>query len=72
MSDSKVFESFLNKCPVAVLTQAATRAVIAEELDKVLEDHRSQQYEKTLTFQAVSAAVSDVVCFTMHNFRAQS
>lgn len=69
MSDSKVLESFLNKCPVAVLTQAATRAVIAEELDKIFEDHRSQQYEKTLTFSAVTAAVSDVVLRFAQNFR---
>lgn len=69
MSDSKAFELFVKKCPIAVLTQASTRAVIAEELDEIFEDHRSQQYEKSLTFSAVTAAVSDVVLRFAQNFR---
>lgn len=61
MDANKLMDQFLNKCPFAVLTQAAIRGVIADEFDEIFEQHRSQQYEDTLTFSAMATAVADVV-----------
>jgi hypothetical protein len=69
MDDSKLLNKFLSKCPFAVLVQAAVRGVIADEFDKIFEEHRSQQYEKTVTFSAVAIAVADVVLRFAENFR---
>lgn len=69
MSDSTLLNSFLTKCPFAVLTQAAMRVVIAEELEQIFKEHRRQQYERTLSFSAMSTAVADVVLRFAKNFR---
>jgi len=69
MDDSKVLSKFLFQCPFAVLTQAVIRGVIANELDPLFEENRSQQYEKTLTFSAMAIAVADVVLRFSANFR---
>jgi len=68
MQDSKLLGKFLSKCPFAVLTQAAMRGVIADEFDKLFDENRSQQYEKTLTFSAMATAVADVVLRFAANF----
>lgn len=68
MDASKLMDKFLQKCPFAVLTQAAMRGVIADEFDDLFEEHRSQQYEKTLTFSAMATAVADVVLRFAENF----
>jgi len=67
--DRKLLDSFLKKCPFAVLTQAAVRGVIVGELDDIFEEHRQQQYERTLTFSATATAVADVVLRFAENFR---
>lgn len=69
MDDSKLMNRFLSKCPFAVLTQAAVRGVIADGLDEIFEDNRSQQYERTLKFSAMATAVADVVLRFAENFR---
>ena len=69
VSESKLMEAFLKKCPFAVLTQVAVRGVIADELDEIFEQNRSQQYERTLTFSAMATAVADVVLRFAENFR---
>jgi hypothetical protein len=66
MDASKLMDKFHQKCPFAVLTQAAMRGVIADEFDDLFEEHRSQQYEKTLTFSAMATAVADVVLHPAH------
>ena len=69
MSDSKLLDKFISKCPFAVLTQAAIRGVIAEEFEQISAEHRSQQHERTLTFSAMATAVADVVLRFAENFR---
>lgn len=68
MNASKTFDMFLAKCPFAVLTQAAMRSVIANDLDEIFEENRQQQYEYTLTFSAMAMAVTDVVLRFAKNF----
>lgn len=68
MDASKLMDKFLIKCPFAVLTQVALRGVIADEFDRLFEEHRSQQYERTLTFSAMATAVADVVLRFAENF----
>lgn len=69
VSDSKLLDRFLKKCPFAVLTQVAVRGVVRDELDQIFEENRSQQYERTLTFSALATAVADVVLRFAENFR---
>lgn len=69
MNDSKLSREFLKRCPFAVLTQVALRGVMASELGQLFEDHRRQQYERTLTFSAMAIAVADVVLRLAANFR---
>jgi hypothetical protein len=69
VSENKLLDAFVEKCPFAVLIQAAVRGVIAEDLDQVFEENRSQQYERTVTFTAVAIAVADVVLRFASNFR---
>jgi IS4 transposase len=69
VSDSKLLDRFLKKCPFAVLTQVAVRGVIGEEFDRIFEENRSQQYERTLAFSAMATAVADVVLRFADNFR---
>lgn len=69
MDDSKLLGTFLRKCPFAVLTQAAIRGVVADEFDDIFEEHRSQQYKRTMPFSAMATAVADVVLRFAENFR---
>jgi hypothetical protein len=69
MDAGKLMDKFSEKCPFAVLAQIATRGVVADEFDAVFEEHRSQQYEKTLPFSAMATAVADVVLRFAENFR---
>jgi hypothetical protein len=69
MGDRELLEKFVGKCPFAVLAQVATRVVIADEFDRIFEEHRSRQYEATLTFPAMATAVADVVLRFADNFR---
>lgn len=69
MSDCKLLNKYIRKCPFALLTQAAMRAVIADEFDQLFERHRTQQYQRTLTFSAMATAVADVVLRFAENFR---
>lgn len=69
MSDSKLLDKFIVKCPFAVLTQATMRGVIANEFEQIFEENRSQQYERSLTFSAMATAVADVVLRFADNFR---
>ena len=69
MSDSKLLERFIGKCPIAVLTQVTIRGVMGDEFEQIFEEHRSQQYERTLTFSAMATAVADVVLRFAENFR---
>jgi hypothetical protein len=69
MSTGKLLGEFLHKCPFAVLSQAVTRGVIADEFEKIFEECRNKQYERELTFSAMSMAVADVVLRFAENFR---
>lgn len=69
MGDRELLDRFVSKCPLAVLAQFATRAVIGDEVDRIFKEHRSRQYERTLTFSAMATAVSDVVLRFADNFR---
>lgn len=69
MDDSKVLSKFIKQSPFAVLTQAVMRALVGNEFDRLFEENRSQQYEKTLTFSAMATAVADVVLRFADNFR---
>jgi hypothetical protein len=68
MDAEKLMKKFTEKCPFAVLTQIATRAIVADEFDSIFKEHRSQQYEDTLMFSAMANAVSDVVLRFADNF----
>lgn len=69
MSDCKLLNKYVDMCPFAVLTQAAIRGVMANELDQLFEEHRTQQYERMLSFSAMTTAVADVVLRFANNFR---
>jgi hypothetical protein len=69
MGDRELLDRYVSKCPFAVLAQVATRVVIADEFDQIFEEHRSRQYEATLTFLAMATAVADVVLRFADNFR---
>ncbi len=68
MSNQDVLQKFMAKAPFAVMTRVATQAVIAEELDRVFEQHRKDQYEKDVKFSAVAMAVADVTMNFSENF----
>ena len=69
MSDCKLLNTYVDICPFAVLTQAAIRGVMANEFDRLFEEHRTQQYERMLSFSAMTTAVADVVLRFANNFR---
>lgn len=68
MSNQDVLQKFIGKAPFAVMTRIVTQAVIAEELDQVFEQSREKQYEGTVKFSAVAAAVADVALNFSDNF----
>lgn len=68
MSDCKLLNKYVDICPFAVLTQAAIRGVMANEFDQLFEEHRTQQYERMLSFSAMTTAVADVVLRFAKNF----
>jgi hypothetical protein len=69
MDAEKLMDKFVTKCPFAVLAQIAARGVVADEFDALFEEHRSQQYERTLPFSGMATAVADVVLRFADNFR---
>jgi hypothetical protein len=60
MEGTELIERFVKSCPFAVLTQAAIRATIGDELDKVFHSERSQQYEGEVLFSDVALTVADI------------
>ena len=68
MSNQEVFQKYIDKSPFAVMTRLVSQAVIAEELDRVFQEHRNIQYEKDVKFSAVAMAVADVTMNFSENF----
>lgn len=60
MEGPQLIETFVKTCPFAVLTQAAIRATIGDDLDEVFHNERSRQYEGEVLFSDVALAVADV------------
>lgn len=68
MEGVELIEKFVKKCPFAVLTQAAIRATMSDELDAVFHSQRSQQYEREVAFSDIAMAVADVTLGFAENF----
>lgn len=60
MEGTQLIEKFMKTCPFAVLTQAAIRATMGNELDEVFHSERSQQYEGEALFSDVALTVADI------------
>lgn len=52
---------FMEECPFAVLTHAAIRVTLTDELDEVFHSVRSRQYEQNVAFSDIAFTVADGV-----------
>ncbi len=65
---SDVFDRFVSKAPFAVMTRILAQDFIGSHLSRIFDENRKTQYDHVASFQAVAAAVSDVVLNFSENF----
>ncbi|MCA9264300.1 MAG: hypothetical protein KDA60_10650, partial [Planctomycetales bacterium] len=68
MSSLELLQRFIVKAPFAVMTRLLMHAVMVEDLDRVFDEHRENQYEGVAKFSCVALAVADVVLRFSNNF----
>ncbi|MDH5658996.1 MAG: transposase [Nitrosopumilus sp.] len=60
---AEIFDRFVEKTPVGVMTRALLeRALVAQELDELFAEHAEQQYERKLLFSTMVDLMALVVC----------
>jgi hypothetical protein len=67
MSGKELLDRFIDKYPLAVMTRGIVNQLTGEELDEVFQDHRSRQYDETIKFSTVAAAMGQIALGTIPN-----
>lgn len=68
MSGKMMLDRFAEQCPFAVMTRAVIGGMMdSESLDQVFEDNRSQQYDDTIKFSVLAAAMAEIALGTKRN-----
>lgn len=67
MSGKALLDRFTEKYPLAVMTRGVIGELTGEALDEVFRQNRSQQYEETIKFSTVAAAMGEIALGTVPN-----
>lgn len=67
MSGKALLDRFIEKYPLAVMTRGIVGQLTGEELDQVFQHHRSRQYDETIKFSTVAAAMGEIALGTVPN-----
>lgn len=67
MSGKTNLDRFSCKCPLAVMTRCIIGSVIDERFDKLFEDNRDRQYDRSIKFSALACSVGEIALGTVEN-----
>lgn len=67
MSGKELLDRFIDEYPLAVMSRAIVDQLTGEELDEVFQQNRSRQYDETIKFSTVAAAMGEIALGTVAN-----
>lgn len=67
MSGKDLLDRFIDEYPLAVMSRAIIDQMTGEELDEVFQQNRSRQYDETIKFSTVAAAMGEIALGTVAN-----
>lgn len=67
MSGKELLDRFIDEYPLAVMTRGIVDQLTGEELDEVFQQNRSRQYDETIKFSTIAAAMGEIAMGTVPN-----